>query len=118
MSKKKEPKSLDACDNCHVQTCSTCPKRDQLEEEQAKLLEGLERLGWPCRLEELAEYVEKLEAKLDKEKDRKSPINREGRVRLNETSKSIIAQRARASKRSFNTALNEIIMDWYQLKLR
>lgn len=39
----------------------------------AQLLEGLENLGWPCRLEELPEYTRTLSAKLaesEAERDR------------------------------------------------
>lgn len=31
-----------------------------LEEQEATLLEGMERLGWPCRLVELPEYYHRL----------------------------------------------------------
>ena len=48
-------------------------ERDRLAAKHAQLLEGLENLGWPCRLEELPEYTRTLSAKLaesEAERDR------------------------------------------------
>jgi len=44
---------------------------DALTRERNKLLEGLENLGWPCRLEELPDYVSRLTRELREQSERR-----------------------------------------------
>lgn len=61
-------------ETCQSETCKVkflpsdirllLDSHDRLTRERNKLLEGLENLGWPCRLEELPDYVAHLTREL------------------------------------------------------